>query len=453
MPQTVDDNWASRDLTHLIHPLTRDSQLADYGPTIVVSGQGAEVTLEDGRTMIDGSSGLWCVNVGHGRQELADAAARQMLTLPFSPTFGGFSTHPAIELAERITSHTPEGLSWVQFCSGGSEANEGAFKMARLYWALQGKPEKTIILSHSRGYHGNAYATTTATRLDPYHPGFGPPAPDFAEVPAPYQYRCVEGTPCDGTCDVSRGLALERKIEQLEGRVAAFIAEPVLGTGGVIVPPDGYLTAVREICNRHDVLFIADEVITGFGRTGRWFGVDREDVVPDIMCLAKGVSSGYIPLGGVVAHDRVWDVILHESGDSPFMHGFTYSGHPVSCAVGLANLDVLENEGLVEQAAERGKRLAWRMEELRALPEVGDVRCHGMMAGVELVPNKDTRERYPASLGRGAAVARAVRDYGLLTRALLDDILILAPPFVISEAQIDRAVEALASGITATTPT
>jgi adenosylmethionine-8-amino-7-oxononanoate aminotransferase len=453
MTQATREDLVARDLKHLIHPLTRHAQLQEIGPTIVVSGDGAEITLDDGRAMIDGSSGLWCVNVGHGRVELADAAARQMKTLPFSTTFGGFSTAPAIDLAGRIAGLAPDGLSGVFFTSGGSEANESAFKLARRYWSLQDRPEKTVIISQDRGYHGLAAATTTATRLAPYHPDFGPPAPGFTEAPGPYMYRCVDGTPCDpATCDVCTGRALERVIEGLGGTAAAFIAEPILGTGGVIVPPEGYLRAVRDVCRKHDVLLIADEVITAFGRTGRMFGVERDGVVPDMLTFAKGVTSGYVPLGGVVVHDRLWEALHKVPGDAPLMHGFTYSGHPVCCAVALANLDIVESEGLVEQAAHKGERLAARMEALRELPEVGDVRHIGLMSSVELVADKETKQRYAPSVARGAAVARAVRDYGLLTRALLDDILILAPPFVISEEQIDRAVDALAAGISATTP-
>jgi putrescine aminotransferase len=448
MSNATREQNVSRDLAHLIHPLTRHKGLMANGPTIALAGTGVYLTLDDGNRYIDASSGLWCVNVGHGRKELAAAAARQMELLPFSTTFGGFSTEPAIDLAERITALTPDGLSAVMFTSGGSEANETAFKLARRYWALQGKPEKIVILSQERSYHGLAHATTTATRLDPYHPNFGPAADGFDGVPGPYEYR----TPAEEWDDVASARALERKIQELGGTVAAFIAEPVMGTGGVIVPPDGYLKAVRAVCDRNEVLFIADEVITGFGRTGRTFGVDHDDVVPDLLSFAKGVTSGYIPLGGVVVSDRIWEALHEIPGDEPLMHGFTYSGHPVSCAVALANLDLIEHEGLVEQVADRGRYLASKLEELRELPEVGDVRAKGLMSSVELVADKETKQRYPAGQLRGAAVALALREHGVLTRALLDDILILAPPFIITETEIDQAVSGMAKAIQATTP-
>jgi putrescine---pyruvate transaminase len=295
------------DLAHLIHPLTAHQRLAETGPVIVTSGDGAEVTLADGRQVIDGSAGLWCVNVGHGREELARAAYEQASTLAFSPTFRGFSHPRAIELAARLSELAPGDLNHTFFVSGGSEANESAFKFARLYWRLQGQEHRRVILSHERAYHGLAFATTTATRLTNFRSDFEPLAADFASIPVPYCYRCAAGVPCNPTtCEVVTGVAMERTIEAIgPENVAAVIVEPVIGTGGVIVPPDGYLRAVRDICDRHDLLMIADEVITAFGRTGHWFGVNHDDVVPDMLVFAKGITSGYVPLGGVLVHDRL----------------------------------------------------------------------------------------------------------------------------------------------------
>lgn len=445
------DSTAAMD-RHLIHPLTRPRAVRRSGPVVVVSGEGAEVVLESGQRVIDGTAGLWCVNVGHGRGELADAAADQMRRLAFTPTFGGFSSRPAAELAARLAELAPDGLSSVMLTSGGGESNETAFKLARAYWTALGRPEKSIVLSHDRGYHGLSHGATAATRLSPYRSGFGPLAEGFERVSAPYSYRCDAGVPCDpGTCPVCTGRALEERIAAIgEEHVAAFIAEPVLGTGGVIVPPEGYLRAVADVCRRAGVLFIADEVITGFGRTGRLFGVDRDGVIPDLMSFAKGVTSGYLPLGGVLVHDRVWEVLVNREGDPALMHGFTYSGHPVSCAVALRNLQIIEDEQLVEAARARGERLAAALAPLRDLPEVGEVRSIGLMAGIELVADRETRERYPASEGRAQAVVGAARRQGLLARALLDDIVMLAPPFVISEQQVDAAGEVLASSIVET---
>jgi len=356
---------------------------------------------------------------------------------------------PAIRLAERLADLAPGDLEAVFFTSGGSEANESAIKFARYYWRLLGKPSKSVIISHERGYHGLAHATTSATALTQYHQDFGALAQGFVHAPAPYCYRCAGGTGSPDTCPMDHADLIAKKIEEVGAdQVAAVIVEPVLGTGGVIVPPAGYLSALRKVCDRHQVLMIADEVITGFGRTGRYFGVNRDSVVPDMLTFAKGVTSGYIPLGGVIMRKAIFDAFHAVPEDKPLMHGFTYSGHPVSCAVALANLDIIERENLVATVAERGRYLRRRLDELLELPHVGDVRSLGLMAGVEIVAEKNTKERFPSTgLVRTASVAKAARDYGLVTRPLLDDILLLAPPFVITEHEIDRAVHALRESI------
>lgn len=456
IPTATVDELVAADKKHLVHPLTRQRAFTQDGPVLVVAAQGSEVQLADGRMLVDGSAGLWCVNIGHGSSELAQAASSQMHTVAFTPTFGGFSNVPAIQLAERLANLAPGDLNSVMFTSGGSESNETAFKLARFYWNQLGQPSKTIVISHDRGYHGLGLATTTATGLKQYHPDFGSLAGGFAHVPSPYCYRCPCWDVCDpSTCPVDTGRALEEEILRLgPDNVAAFILEPVLGTGGVIVPPLGYLKAIRDVCTRLGVLMIADEVITGFGRTGRWFGVEHEDVVPDMLSFAKGVTSGYIPLGGVLISDRIQEVLRSVPDDHALMHGFTYSGHPVSCAVALKNLEIIERDGLVERAASTGMYLKHKLDELRGLPFVGDIRGRGLMTCIEIVADKGTRERFPfAGLARTAAVAKSAREFGLITRPLLDDILLLAPPLVITEAECDRAVQALASSIERLEPT
>lgn len=440
------------DLAHLIHPLTDHSQLPTTGPLVISEGVGCELIAENGQRLIDGLAGLWTVNLGHGRQDLIEAAHAQLQKLPYVSTFGGVASPPAIELAERIAALAPAGLSGVFFASGGSEANETAIKLARRHWIRRGEPRKSIVLTHDRGYHGLTGRTTTATRLRPYHVDFGIPAPDFAEVPAPYTYRCAAGVPCDPcTCPICTGEALEAKIGELGAeRIAALIVEPVFGSGGVIVPPPGYLQRLREVCDRNEILLVADEVITGFGRTGTWFGCDHEDVAPDLITFAKGVTSGYIPLGGVVVSDSLWDDLRDPSKRPGYlMHGFTHSGHPVACAVALANIEAIERENLLVRVREASERLAKLVAPLREHPEVGEVRQAGLMIGVELVCDKESRERWPAEACRGRRVASEARDRGLLTRALLDDILCLAPPFTISDEMMGRAVEILGDSIEA----
>lgn len=444
------EDLARRDLAHIVHPLTRHRQLNEAGPIVVVSGEGAEVTLSDGRTLIDGPSGMWCVAVGHGRTELIEAGASQLRTLAFSPLFGGLSTEPAITFAERVTALAPGDLDHVFLVNGGSEANETAMKLARYYWYQLGRAEKTTVLAHDRGYHGVTGTATFATGLTPYHVGFGPPVSSVAHFPSPYAYRTDDAAERER---IFSGRALEERIVELGAEtVAAVIVEPVLGSGGVLIPPDGYLRNLRGVCDRHDVLLIADEIITGFGRTGMWFAVDRDAVVPDMLTFAKGVTSGYAPLGGTLIRDSIWETLYEAKGDPTLMHGFTTSGHPVSCAIALANVDVIEREGLVEQVSLRGAYLGQLLEGLRDLPEVGDVRYIGLMAAIELVRDRETKESYAKEAERPQRVMRAAREHGLLVRPLLGDIVFLAPPFVITEDQLDRSVDALRRAIIETSP-
>lgn len=446
-------NHVTSDLQHLIHPLTDHSLLPQAGPLVIVGGDGCELVTEDGRRLIDGMSGLWTVNLGHGRPELIEAAVKQLRSLPYLTTFGGVSSPPPVELAEKIAELAPPGLSGVFFVSGGSEANETAIKLARRHWVHAGEPEKSIVLAHDRGYHGLTGVTTTATRLGPYRGDFGIEAADVLEVPAPYTYRCVAGTPCEPeTCPICSGQQLERRIAELGAeRIAAVIVEPVFGAGGVIVPPPGYLRRLGEICDRHRLMLIVDEVITGFGRTGTWFACEQEGVVPDLITFAKGVTSGYIPLGGVIVSDGLWDE-LREPGAEPgvLMHGFTHSGHPVACAVALANIGTIEREGLLARVQELSETMAKLVAPLREHPEVGEVRQAGLMMGVELVADKATRERWPAQATRGRRATAEARERGLLTRSLLDDIICLAPPFSISEEMLERTVEILTQSIEVT---
>jgi adenosylmethionine-8-amino-7-oxononanoate aminotransferase len=438
------------DRRYLLHPLHHPDDHRQ--PLVIVAGHGATLRTADGGEYIDGLSGLWNVNVGHGRTELADAAATQIGRIAFASAYIGQTNEPAVRLAEKIVGHAYGNSAAVYFTTAGAESNESAFKFARYYWKAKSRPNKTKIISRIHAYHGVTMAAMSATGMAAYHKMFGPLVPGFIHVPAPYSYRW----PGNQEPGIGAAEAVERAI-LAEGAdtVAAVIAEPIMGAGGVIVPPASYFPALRRICDRHDVLLIADEVITGFGRTGRWFALGHWDVEPDLVSFAKGVTSGYLPLGGVIASKPVHDAIESAGSDMKFMHAATYSGHPVCCAVGLRNVEIIESEGLVERAAQIGRRLLAGLEGLRDLPAVGDVRGLGMMCGVELVTERATKT--PA-LGLGARVGREALARGLLLRVrpggvdpTIGDTICLAPPLMTPVGTVDRLPEILRAAIIAAT--
>src|SRR3954451_16002417 len=437
------------DRQYLVHPLHHPEE--HKAPLLVTEGKGAMLHLADGREIIDGLAGLWNVNVGHGRGELADAAAGQMRKIPYASPYVGATNEPAIRLAEKIVKHAYASSSAVYYTTGGAESNESAFKTARFFWKVQDKPEKTKFISRTHAYHGVTMAAMSATGMAAYQKMFGPLMPGFAHAAAPYPYRWQGNE----ECGVGAAEAVEQAILR-EGpeSVAAVIAEPVMGAGGVIVPPDSYFPKLREICDRYDVLLIADEVITGFGRTGRWFALGHWGVEPDLVSFAKGVTSGYLPLGGVIVSKRVHDALLAAPMDRCFMHAATYSGHPVCCAVGLRNVEIIESEGLVDRAAVMGRRLSEGLRhELGDLPNVGDIRGLGLMAGVELVMDKASKA--PA-LGVGVKVAREAMARGLMMRArpgsaepASGDTLALCPPLSTPDDILDSIPKILREAITA----
>jgi len=427
-----------------MHPLHHPSAYA--GTRIWRSGDGALIKDTDGREYIDGLSGLWNVNVGHGRQELAEAASRQMATLAFHSTYAGGSNEPAIALAERLSELVYPSINTFFFTSGGAEASETSFKTARFYLKALGRPDKIKIISRHRAYHGLTLAAMSATGLSAFWPMFEPRTPGFLHIDAPDPYRFVNPDP-----GVSLGVAAANKLEEAilrEGSetVAAFIAEPVQGAGGVIVPPTDYFRRIREICTRHDVLFIADEVITGFGRTGRWFGLEHYGVEPDIIQFAKGITSGYVPLGGIGVSDQIRDAINGVPAAKRWMHAYTYSGHPTCCAVALRNLDIIAREHLAERAAECGARLLEKLRTLESMDGVGHVRGQGLMAAVELVADKNTKELFAPQAGLAQKLTDAMLERGLYTRVAMDCVC-LAPPLMISDALLDRIVDTLAEAI------
>ena len=430
-----------QDRRHLLHPLHHPSE--HEAPLIFESGQGIWLRTVEGKEYIDGLAGLWNVLVGHGKTELADVAQEQMAQLAFCSNYIGAANRPVIELADKLAGFAYPQLNMTYFTSGGAEANESAFKTARYYWKRQGKPDKVKIIARQEAYHGVTLAAMSATGMAPYWPMFEPRVPNFLHIPAPYPYRFAGDVAEGETIGQAAARALEEAIVR-EGpdTVAAFIAEPVQGAGGLIVPPDDYFPRVREICDRYEVLLIADEVITGFGRTGDWFALRRWGVQPDIMSFAKGITSGYLPLGGIQISDEIREAILSAPPEERWMHAYTYSGHATCCAVALKNLEILEREGLVENAARMGRRLLNGLQSMLEFPSVGEARGLGLMAAVEFVADRETKT--PAGIGN--KVRQACLERGLFTR-IKGDILMLAPPLVINEAEVDQIIEIVREAI------
>ena len=454
---TVDTRTAllQEDRDHLVHPLQHPSD--HQHPVVFVRGHGSILTDIEGKQYIDGLSCLWNVNVGHGRRELAEAAAQQMEQLAFVTNYVGATNVPAIELATRLVGLAYPNMRAVYFTTGGAEANEAAFKTARFYWKIHGRPDKVKFISRVHAYHGVTMAAASATGMAAYHKMFAPLVPNFVQVAPPYPYRWPDYGGKGGDRGIEAAEALEQAILR-EGpdTVAAIIAEPVMGAGGVIVPPASYFPKVREICDRYEVLLIADEIITGFCRTGTWFALDHWNVLPDIVSFAKGVTSAYLPLGGIILSGHVHEAIMNAPEDLKYMQAATYSGHPTCCAVALRNLDILEEERLAARAATMGRRLLDGLQTLAEHPVVGDVRGLGMMCGVELVEDRATRK--PA-IGLGNKVFAEARERGLFTRIRggaggdfpIGDTICLAPPLTTSEEEIDRIVSILHGSIRAAT--
>jgi putrescine---pyruvate transaminase len=426
-----------KDQAHFLHPLHHPSTVQT--PMIFESGHGIWLRTVEGKEYIDGLAGLWNVLIGHGNTELADAARDQMATLAYCSSYAGSSNLPAIELAGRMAGMAYPNLNTTFFTSGGAESNESAFKTARYYWRRLGKPDKTKVIARQHGYHGITLAAMSATGMSVYWPMFEPRVPGFLHIPAPYSFRFPADQIRPGE---SVGQAAARALEEAilaEGpeTVGAFIAEPVQGAGGVIVPPDDYFPAIRAICDRYEVLFIADEVITGFGRTGEWFALNRWGVEPDIMSFAKGITSGYMPLGGIQISDKIREVIMNAPPNERWMHAYTYSGHPTCCAVANKNLEILQQLNVVENSREQGEHL-W--EGLRAIAaefdQIGDVRGLGLMAAIEFA-DPETLE----PLHTGEKVRKACVERGLYTRLIGTDILAFAPPLIITSEEMDLLLQ------------
>lgn len=439
MNQTT--NWLEKDKKQL-HPVYHPKSHANA--FVIERGEGVWLYTTDGKKILDGMAGLWNVNVGYGREELAKVAYEQMKDLAFTSNFSGMTNIPSIQLAEKLAGFAYEGLNTTLFTSGGSESNDSAFKTARYYWKRMGKPSKYKIIARKGSYHGVTLATTFATGLEKYHTMFGPAMDGFIHISAPNPYR-YDGQLKQGE---SIGQAAARSLEEAilkEGQdsIAAFIAEPVMGVGGVIIPPDDYFPLVRAICDKYEILFIADEVITGFGRTGEWFALKHWDVKPDILSFAKAITSGYAQLGGIQISDALRATLETATEPEAFMHGYTYSGHAMSCAVGLKNLEIMEEENYPQRAKDLGKRLLTGLQTLKEFSFVGDVRGLGLVCGVEIVADKESKTPDPAMTMK---IFKAAQEHDLRTRPV-GNVLAFSPPLSINEEEVDEIIKRLGAAM------
>lgn len=436
------------DRNHLIHPVSSFREHERLGARILTAGDGMWLTDGDGRRVLDAFAGLWCVNVGYGQESIVAAAAEQMRQLPYATGYFHFANEPAIRLAGELTALAPVGLDHVYFTLGGSDAVDSAIRYIVHYFNAIGKPEKKQFIALEWGYHGSSSNGAGLTALANFHRGFDLPCPWQHHIASPYPYRHPEGH--DDVAVIASSVAvLEAKVAELGAdTVAAFCCEPIQGSGGVIVPPKGWLKAMREACTRLGILMLVDEVITGFGRTGPMFACDDEDVSPDFMTLAKGLTSGYAPMGAVLMADHIYQSIADSAPEAlPVGHGFTYSGHPVSAAVALEVLRLYQEGGVMANGRVVGKRFAQQMERIRAHPLVGDTRGRGLLGAIELVTDKATKAGFAADLDIGNRLSRLTWDNGVIVRCFANAVIGFAPALCCSEDEMDLVFERVTTSL------
>jgi putrescine aminotransferase len=438
IPTRTTAEWQALDAAHYLHPFTDHAALHRKGTRVITRASGVYLYDSEGREILDGMSGLWCVNLGYGRAELAEAAYRQMQELPYYNSFFQAAHPPAIELARMLVEVTPPQFNHVFFAGSGSEANDTVVRTVRRHWDVLGQPQRTVIISRVNAYHGSTIAGASLGGMAPMHAQGGLPIPGIVHIRQPYWFG--EGgdlSPEEFGLQAAR--ALEEKILEIgPERVAAFIGEPIQGAGGVVIPPSTYWPEIQRIVDRYGILLVADEVICGFGRTGEWFGSQYYGIRPDLMPIAKGMSSGYLPIGGVMVGDRVAATLIERGGE--FHHGFTYSGHPVACAVACATVKILRDEGIVERVKDDiGPYLRRRWAELAEHPLVGEARSVGLIGALELVSDKARRKTFPNPGEVGTVCRDLCIEHGLVMRAVRDT-MIIAPPLIISHQQVDELI-------------
>jgi len=428
-----------QDNDHHLHPFSDTKELNEIGPRVITHAEGVYIHDDKGNKLLDAMAGLWCVNIGYGRQELVDIATKQMTKLPYYNLFFKTTHAPAAALATKIASLAPDHMNRVFFTGSGSEANDTVFRMVRRYWDLKGQPTKKTFISRENAYHGSTVVGASLGGMGYMHEQGDLPIAGVEHIDQPYWFK-EGGDLTQEAFGIQAAQSLEKKILEVgEDNIAAFIAEPFQGAGGVIIPPDSYWPEIKKILAKYDILLVVDEVISGFGRTGEWFASHYYDLKPDLMPIAKGLSSGYLPIGGVIVADRVAEVLIEKGGD--FNHGFTYSGHPVAAAVALKNIELLEAEGIVDRVKnDIAPYLQKRWQELAAHPIVGEARGLGMVAGIELVRDKNTNERIAPECKAGGVC----RDYSMANGLIMrpcGDTMIISPPLVITREEVDELIE------------
>lgn len=441
------DEIRRMDAENHLHPFTDYAEMAqDGGAKIITRADGCYLWDAEGNQILDGMAGLWCVNVGYGRKELAETAYRQMLELPYYNTFFKTSTPPVAELSAKICSHLGPTFNRVFFSNSGSEANDTMFRLVRHYWNLMGCPKKKTIISRINAYHGSTVAGASLGGMKPMHDQADLPIPGIEHVMQPYWFKEAADDESREDFGLRAAKAVEDKILELGAdNVAAFIGEPIQGAGGVIVPPTTYWPEINRICKKYDILLVADEVICGFGRTGEWFGHQALGIEPDLCPMAKGLSSGYLPVSALAINDRIAKVLIEKGGE--FYHGYTYSGHPAACAVAIKNIEIIEREGLVEKVKnETGPYFAEALGRLQDLPLVGEVRSFGLLGAIDMCKNKETRERFDPVGKAGGLCRDHCLERNVIARAC-GDIMVMSPPLTIEKAQIDELINTLGAAI------